>query len=415
MSDADFDNEGKVKQWEQYSPLLNDFYSSYSLPWPCGVCKWIDGERGTGFRGWNVHSILLGTCAAEESGRIAIGKIRIPKKNRRNGNGSDVDNLEVLTEEQGRDSVDSMAQPMSLERTVELGDSVLETLQMPQSLNKIAVISREDVLFFDWKKCAKNTVRQQSTFCFFSCLCGCLETGVTEVKLRGSEKMGRSLSWSTLVEGFLLCASENCSIALWDINRPEENGVLMANVNFIHDRKINAVSWHCLHETLFGSVGDDNNLLIWDTRFNSRYKPVLAALAHAERTLCLSFSHFSEYVVATGSADKSIAVWDIRNLGLRLHTLSGSEQGEICQIAWSPHEQAVIASRGTCSTVAIWDLDQINRQQTPEEASEGPPELLFIQGGHRNRVYDFSWNPNIPWFICSTDAESLHVWHVVTW
>ncbi|CDW58858.1 Probable histone binding protein Caf1 [Trichuris trichiura] len=387
MSMAEIENEESVKQWEQCSVLLNDFYSSYSLPWPCGVCKWIDGESGTGFRGWSVYSILIGTYAAEESGRIAIGKVRIPKKNRANRNGSDVDNLEVLTEDQGRDSVDSIAQPMSLERTVELGDSVLETLQMPQSLNKIAVISREDVLFFDWKKCARNT-----------------ETGVAEVKLRGSEKMGHSLSWSTLVEGFLLCASENCTIGLWDINRPEENGVLMANVNFIHDRKINAVSWHCLHETLFGSVGDDNNLLIWDTRFNSRYKPVLAALAHGERTLCLSFNHFSEYIVATGSADK---------------------------IAWSPHEQAVIASRGTGSTVALWDLDRINRQQTPEEASEGPPELLvklyfhyalclsvvasqFVQGGHKNRVYDFSWNPNIPWFICSTDAESLHVWHVVT-
>ena len=26
------------------------------------------------------------------------------------------------------------------------------------------------------------------------------------------------------------------------------------------------VAWHCKHEHLFGSVGDDKQLIIWDTR-----------------------------------------------------------------------------------------------------------------------------------------------------
>jgi histone-binding protein RBBP4 len=26
------------------------------------------------------------------------------------------------------------------------------------------------------------------------------------------------------------------------------------------------VAWHCKHENLFGSVGDDKQLIIWDTR-----------------------------------------------------------------------------------------------------------------------------------------------------
>jgi hypothetical protein len=31
-------------------------------------------------------------------------------------------------------------------------------------------------------------------------------------------------------------------------------------------------------------------------------------------------------------------------------------------------------------------------QLTPEEREDGPPELLFMHGGHRAKVNDFSWN-----------------------
>jgi hypothetical protein len=29
--------------------------------------------------------------------------------------------------------------------------------------------------------------------------------------------------------------------------------------------------------------------------------------------------------------------------------------------------------------------------------NDGPPELLFVHGGHTAKVSDFSWNPNDPW------------------
>lgn len=30
----------------------------------------------------------------------------------------------------------------------------------------------------------------------------------------------------------------------------------------------------------------------------------------------------------------------------------------------------------------IWDLSRIGDEQTPEEEEDGPPELLFVHGGH---------------------------------
>ena len=61
----------------------------------------------------------------------------------------------------------------------------------------------------------------------------------------------------------------------------------------------------------------------------------------------------------------------------------------------------------------IWDLSRIGEQQTPQEAEDGPPELLFIHGGHTSKVSDFSWNPNQDWVISSVSEDNIvEVWQM---
>lgn len=59
-----------------------------------------------------------------------------------------------------------------------------------------------------------------------------------------------------------------------------------------------------LHESLFGSVADDQKLMIWDTRCNNTSKPSHTVDAHTAEVNCLSFNPYSEFILATGSADK---------------------------------------------------------------------------------------------------------------
>lgn len=40
-----------------------------------------------------------------------------------------------------------------------------------------------------------------------------------------------------------------------------------------HTAVVEDVAWHLLHESLFGSVADDQKLMIWDTRSMSHNKP----------------------------------------------------------------------------------------------------------------------------------------------
>lgn len=48
----------------------------------------------------------------------------------------------------------------------------------------------------------------------------------------------------------------------------------------MHEGVVEDVAWHLRHEYLFGSVGDDQYLLVWDLRTPSVTKPVQSVVAH---------------------------------------------------------------------------------------------------------------------------------------
>lgn len=57
--------------------------------------------------------------------------------------------------------------------------------------------------------------------------------------------------------------------------------------------------------------------------------------------------------------------------------------------------------------------DRINEEQTAEDAEDGPPELLFIHGGHTSKVSDFSWNPCDDWVVSSVSEDNiLQIWQM---
>jgi WD40 repeat protein len=65
----------------------------------------------------------------------------------------------------------------------------------------------------------------------------------------------------------------------------------------------------------------------------------------------------------------------------------------------------------TCINIPITpNLDVL---QTPEDAEDGPPELLFIHGGHTSKISDFSWNANDDWVVASVAEDNiLQVWQM---
>jgi WD40 repeat protein len=79
------------------------------------------------------------------------------------------------------------------------------------------------------------------------------------------------------------------------------------------------------------------------------------------------------------------------------------------QLAWSPHNEAVLASSATDRRVHVWDLSRIGQELSEDDAGDGAPELLFVHGGHTAKVSDFSWNPNDPWCAPAFFILSLRI------
>jgi histone-binding protein RBBP4 len=49
--------------------------------------------------------------------------------------------------------------------------------------------------------------------------------------------------------------------------------------------------------------------------------------AHDSDINCLAFNPYSEYLLATGSMDNTVGLWDLRNLKQKLHVFEGHTEG----------------------------------------------------------------------------------------
>jgi histone-binding protein RBBP4 len=96
----------------------------------------------------------------------------------------------------------------------------------------------------------------------------------------------------------------------------------------------------------------------------------------------------------------------------RVHTLSGHND-QVYSLEWAPHNESILGSCSADRRVAIWDLSRIGAEQSEEDAEDGPPELLFLHGGHTSKVSDFSWNAKDEWTVASVSEDNiLQVWNM---
>lgn len=136
----------------------------------------------------------------------------------------------------------------------------------------------------------------------------------------GHSKEGYGLAWSKHTEGHLVSGSEDCTLHLWDINAAisnKDSGTQIKPLSVFsgHKSVVEDVDWHHRDVNMIGSVGDDKTIMIWDVREKNPEKPVHRVDdAHTGDINCIAFNPINEYVLATGSADKTVAIWDMRNL-----------------------------------------------------------------------------------------------------
>jgi len=386
--DEDTVIEEEYKVWKKNTPFLYDLVITHALEWPSLTAQWLPEVTKPEGKDYSVHRLILGTHTSDEQNHLLLANVQLPS-----GDSHD---------DQDKGEFGSVSGKIEVDLKINHEGEVNRARYMPQNPSVIATKTpTSEVLVFDTSK-QREAQQDPNGKC------------KPEFRLRGHKKEGYGLSWNPNMNGHLLSASDDQTLCLWDINGTvEANQVINAkNVFTGHTAVVEDVAWHLLHESLFGSVADDHKLCIWDIRAAATNKPSHTVEAHTAEVNCLSFNPYSEFILATGSADKTVALWDLRNLKLKLHSFE-SHKDEIFQVQWSPHNETILASSGTDRRLHVWDLAKIGEEQNAEDAEDGPPELLFIHGGHTAKISDFSWNPTDAWVICSVSEDNImQVWQM---
>lgn len=385
----------EYKIWKKNAPFLYDLVMTHALEWPSLTVHWLPDKTLHQNKEFSVQRLILGTHTSDaEQNYLMIARVHLPVED------TPIDTRKYDDQKGEVGGFGSVSEKIEIIQKINHEGEVNRARSMPQNTNLIATKTpSSDVFIFDYTKHPSKPVSDGK----------CNPT----LRLRGHEKEGYGISWSPRNQGYLLSASDDKTVCMWDIGAlPKNNSIIDAkSIYKAHTDVVEDVAWHNHHAEYFGSVGDDKRLILWDTRQPSN-TPYAMVDAHAGEVNCISFNPFCEFLIATGSADKTVALWDMRNTSARLHTFS-AHTDEVFQVQWSPHHETVLASCGSDRRVNVWDLSRIGDEQTAEDAEDGPPELLFIHGGHTSKISDFSFNLSEPWVIASVAEDNiLQVWQM---
>ncbi|VDQ16294.1 unnamed protein product [Trichobilharzia regenti] len=276
----------EYKIWKRNTPFLYDMLMSHCLEWPSLTAQWLPSVEKTG-RDYSVHRLILGTHTSDEQNHLLIVTVHLP---------NDQAEFDASAYDSQRGDFGGFYFPsgkLEISMKINHEGEVNRARFMPQNSDIIATKTPSgDVLIFNYPSHPPKSSLDR----------GCQP----DLRLKGHQKEGYGLSWNVSLSGHLLSASDDQTICLWDINAAPLDG---CNLNAMaiftgHHSVVEDVSWHLFHGHVFGSVADDNKLMIWDTRSSNRSKPQHQVDAHTAEVNCLAFNPFSEFIIATGSADK---------------------------------------------------------------------------------------------------------------
>ncbi|KAK4757187.1 hypothetical protein SAY87_007314 [Trapa incisa] len=388
MAEEETKLQREFETWKINTPFLYDLVVCHATEFPSLTVQWSPAPPQPYLDDWSfsVHRLLLGTYTDD----VAIKNFLL------------VADAVLPTESvsQDRDCEITTLPMVEIIHRIPMDGEVNIALYMPQNPEIVAVKTIYPQVYLIN---ISNLGEMGNTESF---------DHLTKSMLGGHDEEGYALSWSTLRPGYLLSAARDNNICIWDVSSVSKPEVLYAKNIYQGHRKVTKdASWHQKNENLFGSVGDDGLLLIWDLRTSI---PEGYGKSENEVELnSLSFNPYNDWIVATGAVDKTLPLFDMRKLPLPVHALR-SHVGDVFKVEWDPNHASVLASASADRRIMIWDLNRIGKEQPKyDTTSDEPDELLFTHAGHISMVYDMAWNTHKPWVIASVGEDScIQIWQI---
>ncbi|GBG32591.1 Histone-binding protein RBBP4 [Hondaea fermentalgiana] len=382
----------EYKVWKKNTPFLYDLVLTHALEWPSLTVQWLDRKTKFADKDYSEQELLMGTHTADGAqNHLLIARVRLPNET------ANIDARKYDDERGELGGYGGTASKIEVKVRINHDGEVNRARYMPQDDYIVGTKTNAGEVHVFYVRDHESKPAEDSP-------------AQPDVRCAGHNKEGYGLDWSPQRKGHILSSSDDGSICHWDINgKPDAKSKALDPLHSYSAHGgtvVGDVQWHCKHQELFGSIGDDGAMCLWDLRAKDAKPIATAAKAHEKGVNTLSFSPFNDYLSLTGGSDKVIKLWDQRNLNRPLHVFEGHTD-EIYKVEWAPFSEAIMASCGADRRVMVWDLSRIGDELNPEDTADGAPELLFVHGGHTATVNDFSWNTNDPWTIASVAEDNV--------
>uniref|UniRef100_A0A5S6QCL6 WD_REPEATS_REGION domain-containing protein n=1 Tax=Trichuris muris TaxID=70415 RepID=A0A5S6QCL6_TRIMR len=232
--------------------------------------------------------------------------------------------------------------------------------------------------------------------------------------LKGQKKPGLGLSWSACRTGDLLSSSEDGRVYYWNVmtlERTNRDAVDAHRMFTYGSVSANEVAWSNHIPQLFASVCQDGRLCLWDISTPDPSTPVVNVLSHEQSATCVAFNKLNPALLATGSSDKTLAIWDLRRVKEKLFSVAIAD-GHVTRLDWSPHNELIISTGHTDGRINIWNLGMPSCSDTAAN-EHCASNLMFTYDGHKRAVNDLSWHSEIPFLMASIGSDRyIHVWQM---
>ncbi|MGZ5914083.1 MAG: protein kinase domain-containing protein [Hyphomicrobium sp.] len=183
-----------------------------------------------------------------------------------------------------------------------------------------------------------------------------------------------------------LTGHANGKVVLWDLERAAKVATVQRN-----EANIWAVAFTG-DATRFATASHDWKVTLWDA--NQPSAPLHVFDGHEKAVKSLAYSP-QTFLLASGSADKTVRLWDLQTLSLK-RTLNGPRDF-VTALAFS-HNGRNLAAGSLDGRVDVWSI--------------GYGRRLRSLTGHKGRVSDVAFSPSEDLLASASEDGTVRVWDV---
>ncbi|KAF3929187.1 Coronin-1A [Arthrobotrys entomopaga] len=239
---------------------------------------------------------------------------------------------------------------------------------------------------------------------------------------RGVE--GYAIDWSPLIPQGRLLTGDNAG-KIYHTTRNDGGKFVPDSSPFTgHTSSVEEIQWSPAERTVFASASADGTVKIWDVRQKNK-KFVLSVDVSSSDVNVASWNPTTQHLLATGADDGVWGVWDLRTFS---NSATGGNvspvasfawhQQPITSVEWNANDDTVVAVGSADGTVTLWNLAvEEDSEETAAAGKSGgvgdaPDQLMFEH--YCEGVREVHWVKQMPGVVVATGEKGFSVFKTIS-